>query len=218
MSHLDRDCVAVRTSRPFDFDSHRGRFLTQLFGLTCCPECVSLCVCVCQGERDSQCVFNHSQALLAVSAVSVWLGSALCFTASNLYSVLLLLCSSVLHSLLVSLLYSSLFPFSLGFSSRSDHSFHCVLHLFFSLILSVLLNIVSFSVAHLSNSPPLPVPLLLPLLKSVWSPLIPSAPGVVVLGWMSALRIRALKREEQQPKPWNPLNLSFSLSCFNWHC
>lgn len=29
---------------------------------------------------------------------------------------------------------------------------------------------------------------------------------------MSALRIRGLKRAEQQPKPWNPLNLPFSLS------
>lgn len=66
--------------------------------------------------------------------------------------------------------------------------------------------------------PPPPPPFPFPFLKSVWSPLILSAPRVVVLGWMSALWIRGLKRAEQQPKPWNPLNLSFSLSCFNWHC
>lgn len=74
-------------------------------------------------------------------------------------------------------------------------------------MLSVFLNIIFFR-----PSSPLEYLTPPPFLKSVWSPLIPSAPGVVVLGWMSALRIRALKRAEKQPKPWNPLRLSFSLS------
>lgn len=104
-------------------------------------------------------------------------------------------------------------------SLLSVHSFHPSLCISSSWSFSLFFSILFLSVLPTSqiSRPPSrsPPP---PFLKSVWSPLIPSAPGVVVLGWMSALRIRGLKRAEQQPKPWNPLNLSFSLSCFNWHC
>lgn len=213
-------------------------------------KCVSLCQCPPhrptptkkeKKEWDSVTlsVFSHFFTF-AVSAVSVWLGIALCFTASNLYSVPLFIQNSLPHLLLVSLhsslaLYPS-FPLPVIFfpppSFSSSFGFSSVLHIcqllpLFSLLLFHISSFCIFSSCCIVwccpplkyfGPPPPPPPFPFPFLKSVWSPLILSAPRVVVLGWMSALWIRGLKRAEQQPKPWNPLNLSFSLSCFNWHC
>lgn len=184
-------------------------------------------------------------SIVQCSAVqcSVWLGSSLRLTASNLFyawpSSAHSAHSTLSHPIaaLARLAFLPLFcvlttPSFLLYSS--DPPPCCTLHLSFLLTLPVFAEYcffwccppphkhppppttLPFSVSLTNTHTPHPPPL--PLLKSVWSPLIPSVPGVVVLGWMSAPRIRVLKRAEQQPKPWNPLNLSFSLARFNWHC
>lgn len=102
VSHLFRDFVAVGTSRPFDFMIPSMAVSSHSYLAWHVAQNVQVCVSVCLTTLRPQ---------LAVSAVSVWLGSSLCFTASNLYSVLLFLCLSVLHSLLRSSLLPAFFPF-----------------------------------------------------------------------------------------------------------
>ena len=191
------------------------------FGLTCCPECVSLCQCVSrrEGERErgregiSVCL-TALRARLAVSAVSVWLGSVLCFTASNLYSVLLFLRCSVLSSLFVSLALISILSFSLS-------------SLLLSLSLSIpptvlcIFSLRSFSqffpqycfirccpplkyLAHLP--PPVSPPLPKSLCEALWFPVLPG-----LLCWAEC-QLSGLERWREPSSSQNPGTHSISLS------
>lgn len=219
-SHLDRDCVAVQTSRPFDFMIPSVVVSSRsYFGLTCCPECVSLCQCVSrrEGERGREGVsvcLTALRARLAVSAVSVWLGSVLCFTASNLYSVLLFLRCSVLSSLFVSLALISILSFSLS-SLLLSLSLCPFLPLYsasflFAHFLSFFPNIVSFVVAHLSNisptSPPASPPLPKSLCEALWFPVLPG-----LLCWAEC-QLSGLERWREPSSSQNPGTHSISLS------
>lgn len=159
-------------------------------------KCVSLCQCppptptkkekkkAREWDSVTLSVFSHFFTF-AVSAVSVWLGIALCFTASNLYSVPLFIQNSLPHLLLVSLhsslaLYPS-FPLPVIFfppSFSSSFGFSSVLHIcqllpLFSLLLFHISSFCIFSSCCIFwccpplkyFAPPLPPPFPLPLPK-----------------------------------------------------
>lgn len=129
-------------------------------------------------------VFSHFFTF-AVSAVSVWLGIALCFTASNLYSVPLFIQNSLPHLLLVSLhsslaLYPS-FPLPVIFFPPSFFFFFfwillcspylstpptfliiiIISHLFLLHILELLYRLVlsTSQILRPTTTPPFPLPL-----------------------------------------------------------
>lgn len=94
--HLDSDCGAVPSSGPFDFMIPPVVVSSRSYLAWHVAQNVRACVSVSLGEWESESVCSSLflttlRPQPAVSAVNVWLGSGLSFTASNLSSVLLFL-------------------------------------------------------------------------------------------------------------------------------